>query len=87
MSKNRTVFLLMAQYEKPLVELSKVAGDYLGISAKVAAERASARSLPFPTQRLAASQKSPWLVHVDDLAEYIESRRGVAKREWERSQV
>nr|WP_294864386.1 pyocin activator PrtN family protein [uncultured Pseudogulbenkiania sp.] len=84
---SRTAFLLMAQYEKPLIPLESAAADFLGISARLAKERAATGTLPFPTMRLTDSQKAPRLVHVDDLAKWIDETREDARKQWERSQV
>lgn len=84
---SRTAFLLMAQYEKPLIPLEAAAADFLDISPRLAKERAAAGTLPFPTMRLADSQKAPRFVHVDDLAKWIDETRADARKQWERSQV
>lgn len=84
---SRTAFLLMAQYEKPLIPLELAAADFLQISTRLAKERAAAGTLPFPTMRLADSQKAPRFVHVDDLAKWIDDSRAEARKQWERSQV
>ncbi|PRP68588.1 pyocin activator protein PrtN [Chromobacterium amazonense] len=82
-----TSFLLLARYESPVVPLEKVCADYLNLSAKKAQEMASLNKLPLPTFRMNDSQKAPRLVHLSDLAEYIDSQRAKAKQEWLRSQV
>ena len=40
-------------------------------------------ALPVPAFRC-GSQKSPWLVNVEDLADYIESQRRQALQEWQK---
>ena len=87
MNKTRTAFLLMAQYERLTVSLDEVADDFLGMSKRAANARANAGELPFPVFRLGSSQKNPYMVHVDDLADFIEKQRADAHRQWERSQV
>ena len=43
--------------------------------------------LPVPTFRASASQKAPRLVHIEDLAHWLDEQRAKARKEWERSQV
>ena len=83
----KTAFLLMAQYERATVPLSEIAEQYLGMTVPVAQREALMNNLPIPTFRLRDSNKSPLLVHIDDLAEHIDKVRATAKRAWEKSQV
>lgn len=76
-----TFFLLMAEYESPTIPLAKVAERYLGMSMRLAEQRAIAGKLPIPTFRVGDSQKAPRMVHVQDLAEHIDKRRALAKEE------
>lgn len=82
----KTALLLMAQYESPTIPLSDVC-EYLGLGEKEAASKARLNKLPFPTFRLTTSQKSPLLVHIHDLATFIDGQRDAARKEWEKSQV
>lgn len=77
-----TAFLLLAQYGKADVPLAEIAGDYLGMTQKEAATRATRAALPFPAYR-AGSNKSPWLVRVTDLAAYLDAEREKAARDWQ----
>ncbi|QKJ65266.1 pyocin activator PrtN family protein [Deefgea piscis] len=83
----KTAFLLMAQYERATVPLSEIAEQYLGMTVPVAQREALMNNLPIPTFRLRESNKSPLLVHIDDLAEHIDKVRATAKRAWEKSQA
>lgn len=76
-----TLFLLMAEFESATVDLETVAQKYLGMDKRAAYRDAAASSLPFPAFRC-GSQKSPWMVHVSDLAEWIDSEREKAKKDW-----
>ena len=80
-----TVFLLMAAHDgKAVLNLDEVARDYLGFSHKVAIQRkAKAGEFPFPVFRLGNSQKSPWLVSIEDLAAYIDKQKEAAKRDFQ----
>lgn len=74
-----TIFLLMAEYETPTVPLSEICEKYLGLKSSTAESKAALGQLTLPTFRLGNSQKSPRLVHLQDLAELIDSKRKEAK--------
>lgn len=78
-----TRFLLMAEFNTSDIPLEAVASKYLGLTMREAATRAKYNELPFPVFR-AGSQKSPWLVNVSDLANFLDKTRENAKKEWER---
>ena len=69
----QTVFMLLAQYEKPVVPLKDICSEYFGLSYQTARQRANAGMLPIPKFR--TSQKSDYLVHLTDLASYIDQQR------------
>ncbi|MEQ5208694.1 pyocin activator PrtN family protein [Proteus sp. fly-1067] len=75
-----TVFLLLAEYETSQIPLSVVAEKFLSISPSWADKKANLGELPFPTYR--DNQKSGRLVHIVDLAEWIDKKREVAKAEF-----
>lgn len=79
-----TMFLLLAEYETQSIPLAAIAEKYLGMRPATADKKAGCGDLPIPTFRLLNSQKSPRLVHVSDLAEFIDKRRKEAKVEWEK---
>ncbi|MCP1290899.1 pyocin activator protein PrtN [Chromobacterium haemolyticum] len=83
----KTAFLLMAQYERPVLKLDDICEEYFGLSPAEARRRANLNTLPVPTMRLAESQKAPVMVHIDDLAQFIDKQRQSAKESWERSQL
>jgi hypothetical protein len=74
-------FLLFAEFGQTDIPLETIAARYLGIDGKVARARANRGELPFPAFR-AGSQKSPWLVRITDLAEWLERERGRAASDW-----
>ncbi len=74
------MFLLMAEYETPAVPLSDICEKYLGMKPSTAESKAALGQLAFPTFRLGNSQKSPRLVHLQDLAELIDRKRKEAER-------
>jgi len=73
----KTALLLLAQYETSDIQLDLVAKNYLGLTKSEAQRRARLQDLPFPAYR-AASQKAPWLVNVNDLANWIDTTRARA---------
>lgn len=82
-----TIFLLMAEYETASIPLAVVAEKYLGMKAETAAVKATDGTLPIPTFRLADSNKSPRMVHLQDLAEHIDHQREIARQELKRCQL
>lgn len=78
-----TIFSLMAEFETGEIPLKDVCDKYLGVDYKTAAYRASKNKLPFPVYK-GGSQKSTWLVSVDELAKHIDTKKQEAKNEWER---
>ncbi|EAM9430889.1 TPA_asm: pyocin activator protein PrtN [Salmonella enterica] len=70
-----TLLLLMAEYETPAVPLSEICEKYLGVKPSTAEKKALLGELSLPTFRLGESQKSPRLVHLQDLAELIDRKR------------
>ena len=76
-----TVFLLMAEFGMADIPLEKVATKYLGLDIRQCKRAAAMQQLPLPCYR-AGSQKSPWLVRVTDLADYLDKCREQAARDW-----
>lgn len=77
-----TMFLLMAEFETSQVPLASVAEKYLNLTPAYADKKAALGELPFLTYRDGNSQKSPRMVDVRDLAEWIDKRRSEAKKEF-----
>lgn len=77
----KTVFLLMAEFETATIPLEKVAEKYLGMEPEHAARLARTLKLPIPAFRL-GGQKSKWVVHLDDLARYIDACRDEQAKAW-----
>ena len=74
---------LLAQYGTSAIPLARIAQDLLGLSPDKAARQARLCQLALSPFRL-GSQKAPWLVHVSDLAAYIDREREAAADEWRR---
>ncbi|WP_410706213.1 pyocin activator PrtN family protein [Citrobacter freundii] len=79
-----TLFLLMAEFNTPNIELSAVCQKYFGMSPNTAEAKANACQLPIPTYRVGTSQKAKRCINIQDLAEYIDQRREEGRIEWER---
>ncbi|MCJ8322746.1 MAG: pyocin activator PrtN family protein [Rhizobiales bacterium] len=76
-----THFMLLAQFEKPVIPLIEVCKEYFNMSTHTACNRAKCGTLPVPAFRLGKSQKHPWLIHLNDLADLIDTQAAEAKRE------
>ncbi len=84
----QTMYLLMAEYgARTLIPLDEIADKVLGMSINTARRRARSCDLPFAVVRLGESQKAPYQVHLQDLANYIESRCSEARIEWRKIQA
>ena len=82
--KITTVFALMAEFGTPHIPITAVGQKYFGYSEPEAKRAAVANKYPFPVFR-AGSNKSPWVVDVGELADYLDKCRGNARREFELS--
>lgn len=77
------VYALLAEFETYDVPLEKVADKYFHMDYKRASKQAALQELPVPCYR-AGSQKSPWLVSVKALADYLDEQERIAKTEWKK---
>lgn len=82
-----TAFALLARFESPTVKLEAICDEFFGMGKDVAYARANLNELPVPTFRATESQKAPRLVHVDDLAKWLDEQRAAARAEWEKSKA
>lgn len=78
------VFLLMAEFQEADIPLERVAPKYLGMDEKQWKRAAYLQALPFPVFR-AGSQKAPWLVNVNALAQYLDRQEAEAAKDWKAS--
>jgi hypothetical protein len=81
-----TTFLLLAEFGQADIPLETVAARYLGMDERAARAKANRGELPFPAYR-AGSTKSPWMVRVTDLAEFLDKERDRAKADWNKRRV
>ncbi|GKS92261.1 pyocin activator PrtN family protein [Acidovorax sp. SUPP2539] len=77
-----TFFALMAEYGTAQIPVQKCAALF-GLSARKAEEYARRQELPVPAFRV-GSQKSPWLVDAQKLAEHLDAAKKQAQTDWER---
>jgi hypothetical protein len=77
--------MLLAQFESPVVKLEDVCNDYFGLTRHEANRKAALNKLPVPTFRLSSSQRAPRMVHLQDLADFIDMQRKNAITSWGRS--
>lgn len=78
-----THHLLLAQFgNRVLIGVEEIAEDYLNVAYKTALKKAGEQSLPFPVFRMGEGMKSPYVVHIDDLAQYIDQQVKIARAEW-----
>ena len=75
----KTIFMLLAEYEKPIVPLDETSVKYFGMAKHTANDRAKKGNLPVPVFRLGNSQRNPWFVHLNDLARLIDDQAAEAK--------
>ncbi|WP_318419698.1 pyocin activator PrtN family protein [Photobacterium leiognathi] len=80
MRNQTTLAALLAKYDNQiLVPLSVVCEEFLGVNYRVARRQYAKNRLLIPIVRLSNSQKAPLLVHLEDLACFIELQRSRAK--------
>lgn len=77
-----TVFLLMAEFNSPIIPLSAVCKKYFGMEIRTAKRNACEMKLPIPFFKATESQKSEWVCHAEDLASYIENKRHIAREDF-----
>lgn len=81
-----TVFLLMAEFESPVLNIDDVAPKYFNMSDPRTYKQAAVNNqLPIAFFRASKSQKATWLCHIQDLANLIDTQRQAANDEFERS--
>ncbi|WP_281214133.1 pyocin activator PrtN family protein [Shewanella insulae] len=76
----KTHQLLLAQFSnRAVIPLDEIAEPFLGLSVRTAKNRAKAGLLPFAVFKMTDSAKCPYLVHLDDLADYIDKQNRKAR--------
>ncbi len=77
-----TVDLLMKEFGTCEIPLKDICDKYLGLNITNANRLAKNYLLPFPAHRC-GSTKSPWLVNVNDLSNYLDQQRKESCCLWE----
>src|SRR5436309_3231394 len=86
-SGSTTVYALIKRFNGPTVPLEVVASEFFGLGKEKAYQYAALNRLPVPTFRCTESNKAPLLVHVEDLAALLDSRRASQRSQWTHSQI
>jgi hypothetical protein len=79
-----TNFALLARFQTPVIELKNVCEEFFGIKPKTAEQKSKGCDFPIPTFKLRDSERSPTLIKIEDLADYIDKRYAAAKNEWKK---
>ncbi|WP_045860347.1 pyocin activator PrtN family protein [Teredinibacter purpureus] len=75
-----TVFILMAEYQQADIPLDIIAEKYFAHDKDKMQRYARGFKYPFPVFR-GGTQKSQWLVNVNDLANWIDQKRSEAQHQ------
>jgi hypothetical protein len=78
-----TTFLLMAQYNgKAVIPLEEVRRDFFShLTLQKLLRKLSSGDIALPLMRMEQSQKCAKGVHLQDLADYLDTRRQAAKKD------
>ncbi|MGY0216272.1 pyocin activator PrtN family protein [Endozoicomonadaceae bacterium StTr2] len=76
-----TELMLYGKYRKPVIHLSECCDDVLGLCYKNAREAARRGELPFPIIRTRDTRNAPYLVHIRDLARYLDKAFEQARKQ------
>lgn len=71
----KTALMLFARHEKALLSLDDISQEYFGLSPTEARRAVAKGELGVKAVQLRSSSKAPWLVHIDDLATYVDKLR------------
>ena len=75
--QGNTYATLLVEYERTVVPLSDLAEPVFGMTEVRAKEMAKLKQLPLPVFKL-GGMRSPWMVHVADLATLVDTQRAAA---------
>lgn len=83
-----TAFMLLAQYDgKAIIPLDDVCRDYFShMTPAQLTRKATAGEIDLPIVRIETSQKAARGVHLQDLADWIDTRRAAARKECDQLQ-
>ena len=79
---NRTLMMVMLEYETSEIPLSAVCERHFGMKEPQAKRKASEHALPVPFYRKAT--KGGWFCSAADWADYLDSQAEQAREEWKK---
>lgn len=77
-----TEYALLARFESPTISLKDISNEFFGVTPKTAEQQAKAGTFPIPTFKLRESERSPSLIHINDLAAHIDAKLAHGKEAW-----
>ncbi|WP_434566539.1 pyocin activator PrtN family protein [Vibrio chagasii] len=75
MKRISTFDLLLKQHGKVLIPLSELCEEYLGVTYRVARRHYLSGSLLIPVVAMGEGQKAKLVVHLEDLAKFVDAKR------------
>ena len=78
----KTEYILLAQYERAIIPLEEICEEYFSCRRHTAIRKAKNGTLPVPSFQTGIGQKSPWMIHISDLATMIDEQRDKAREDW-----
>lgn len=80
--------ILLQQFNhRVLTPVDEIAEPYLNLARRTALNRAKTHSLPFPCFKIGDSQKSPVVVHLNDLVKHIDQKISEERSIWQKFQI
>ncbi|CAM3260461.1 pyocin activator PrtN family protein [Moritella viscosa] len=80
--------ILLQQFNhRVLIPIDEIAEPYLNLSRRTVLNRAKTHYLPFPCFKIGDSQKSPVVVHLNNLVNYINQSVAEEKSNWQKFQI
>lgn len=73
-----TKFALLARFGSPVVGLLDISEEFFGMKKRTVQDKVYLGEFPVPVIRL--SERSPLLVHIDDLSDFIDSKLDEARK-------
>lgn len=78
----KTLMMLLAKHEAPVITAEQCCAEYFApLTLTVFMRKVGAGDIPLPLIRMEASQKGAKMVHLTDLADYIDQKREAAVKE------
>ncbi|MGZ5053334.1 MAG: pyocin activator PrtN family protein [Methylobacter sp.] len=76
-----TYFGLMAEFQRAHIPITEIGAKYFGFDERKAKSMAADNKYPFPVFRL-GSNKTTWMVAIEDFAAYLDKVKEKAKAEY-----